>query len=81
MMTKRERPSEGDGRLDFRLGSGKSSTNYTLFCRVCGIPTLDPLCPTCQAWCDVGSHIQSAARAMKSMRPKPIHPKEEGRKS
>lgn len=58
-------------------GAANSSTKYTTYCEICKIPTIETPCPTCQAWCDVGHHVQSAARAMKSMRPKPT-PKKKG---
>jgi hypothetical protein len=49
------------------LGMFANSTpKYITHCEVCRIPTLEPLCPTCQSWCNVGRHIQLAARAMKA---------------
>ena len=51
-------------------GAANSSTKYTTYCEICRIPTIETPCLTCQAWCDAGRHIQLAARAMESMRPK-----------
>jgi hypothetical protein len=48
--------------------AANSSVNYSLSCPICRIPTIEIPCPTCQAWYDVGNHIQLAARAMKSIR-------------
>jgi hypothetical protein len=80
--------TERDARLEVTgawtlaaWGAANSSTKYITYCEICRIPTIEIPCPTCQAWCDAGRHIQLAARALKSMQPKPIHPKEEGRKS
>jgi hypothetical protein len=57
--------------------AANSSVNYSLSCSICRIPTIETLCPTCQAWCDVGHHIQLAAGAMKSIRPETT-PKKKG---
>jgi hypothetical protein len=57
--------------------AANSSVNYSLSCPICRIPTIETPCPTCQAWCDVGSHIQLAARVMKSMRPKTTRRRED----
>jgi hypothetical protein len=58
--------------------AANSSVNYSLSCPICRIPTIEIPCLTCQAWCDAGRHIQLAARAMKSVRPKTTLKKEEG---
>jgi hypothetical protein len=58
--------------------AANSSVNYSLSYPICRIPTIEIPCLTCQAWCDAGRHIQLAARAMKSVRPKTTLKKEEG---
>jgi hypothetical protein len=77
--------TERDARLEVTgawtlaaWGAANSSTKYTTYCEICRIPTIETPCLTCQAWCDVGRHIQLAARAMKSMRPKPTLKKKGG---
>jgi hypothetical protein len=59
-------------------GAANSSTKYTTYCEICRIPAIETPCLTCQTWCDAGRHIQLAARAMKSMRPKPTLKKKGG---
>jgi hypothetical protein len=68
---KRKNPARGRAcGIYAGLGFANSDIKYITHCEVCRIPTLEPLCPTCQSWCDIGHHVQSAARAMESMRPK-----------
>jgi hypothetical protein len=69
MTTERNARLEATGAWTLAAwGAANSNTNYITHCEVCRIPTSKTLCPTCQAWCDTGRHIQLAARAMESMR-------------
>jgi hypothetical protein len=64
---KRKNPARGRAcGIYAGLGFATSTPEYITFCEVCRIPASETLCPTCQAWCDAGRHIQLAARAMKA---------------
>jgi hypothetical protein len=64
---KRKNPASGRACGIAGLGMFANSE----YCEVCRIPTIETPCSTCRAWCDLGRHIQSAARALKSVQPKP----------
>jgi hypothetical protein len=79
MTTERDARLEATGAWTLvAWGAANSSTKYITYCETCRIPTIEIPCLTCQAWCDAGRHIQLAAHARKSVRPKTTLKKEEG---